>query len=53
MPSAAAATGASTSSRPGASALWWVAPDAIQAEVAVRTSPESKRNMPLGPRMSR
>ena len=53
MPSAWARTGTSTSRRPGASALWWVAPEPIQREMASPAGPESNRNMPLGPRMFR
>ena len=49
IPSARARTGISTSSRPRASALWWVAPDAIQRAPASNADPESKRNMPFGP----
>ena len=39
MPSAAASAGTSTSRRPGASALWWVAPEAIQRARASSPSP--------------
>ena len=49
IPSARASTGISTSSLPRASALWCVAPDAIQRAPASKAEPESKRNMPFGP----
>ena len=47
-PSAEASAGTSTSSRPGARALWWVAPEAIQPSTASTADPESKRNIPFG-----